>query len=339
MARVLPPPIAIAVVVVLCLSACPADARSRSAEEAIDPARLGEPQTQLYRVGAVVTASGGPCADILAIVSLPLETPWQEVRLASEEFTPEVAAVDYRLLPGGGARQMMVSIPRLEGGAEARAVVTCEVTTHVLEPLETPATVGLMIPRRPPSAMRRFTGPSPMIEARSGKIKRLAKSIVADAAADRGDDLSDWRRVEAIYEHVLAEIDYAEGPDTSALTTLDEGIADCHGRSALFIALCRAIGVPARVVWVHDHCYPEFWLARENADGDLVGEWYPAESAGTPAFGAMPVARTILQRGDSFRVPERPRERLRYASDYLTGRRVPGGGTPKVRYLREVVLD
>jgi hypothetical protein len=48
----------------------------------------------------------------------------------------------------------------------------------------------------------------------------------------------------------------------------------------------------------------------------------------------MPLARTILQKGDNFRVPERPRERLRYASDFLIGLPVPGSGKPRVRYIR-----
>lgn len=318
----------------LCVGPIVDAARQDEEEPPIDPARLGEPQTQLYRVGAIVTASRGPCGDILAIVTLPLETPWQQVRLIDEDFSPEVAAVEYRELPGGGVRQMMVSIPRLDSGVQARAIVTCEVTTHLLVPPEDEVAETLRVPRRTPNQLKRFLGPSPMIEARSGKLKRLAKTVVADVEASASDgEASDWRKVEALYEHVLDNIQYAEGPDTSALTTLDEGIADCHGRSALFVALCRAAGVPARMVWVHEHCYPEFWLQGP----DDAGQWYPAESAGTRAFGEMPVARTVLQRGDSFRVPERPRERLRYASDYLTGRPLPGGGKPKVRYVRESV--
>jgi hypothetical protein len=92
--------------------------------------------------------------------------------------------------------------------------------------------------------------------------------------------------------------------------------------------------VPARLVWVHNHCYPEFYL--QDADGE--GHWLPAESAGTRAFGEMPIARTIMQKGDNFRVPERPRDRLRYASDYLTGKpATKGSGKPSVKYLREVV--
>lgn len=140
-----------------------------------------------------------------------------------------------------------------------------------------------------------------------------------------------WQRVEQIYDHVQQEIEYLEGDDKTAVATLKSGIGDCHDISALFVALCRADKVPARLVWVHEHCYPEFCLA--DTEGNL--HWFPCESAGARAFGEMPIARVIMQKGDNFHVRERPRERLRYASDYLIGTPVPGSGRPTVRYIRE----
>ena len=107
------------------------------------------------------------------------------------------------------------------------------------------------------------------------------------------ESANDWEKIEAIYDAVLKKIDYVEGPDKSAVEALHDKQADCQGRSALFIALCRLNKVPARMVWVHGHCYPEFYM--EHAEGE--GYWYPCESAGTRAFGEMPLARTILQKG------------------------------------------
>ena len=45
------------------------------------------------------------------------------------------------------------------------------------------------------------------------------------------------------------------------------------------------------------------------------------------------VWKPILQKGDNFRDPERPRESMRYLSEYLTG----AGGKPKVKFIRELV--
>ena len=114
------------------------------------------------------------------------------------------------------------------------------------------------------------------------------------------------------------------------MQVLQDGVGDCQAIGALFVAMCRTAKIPARLVWVHEHQYAEFYLT--DAQGN--GYWFPVETAGTPAFGEMRIARVILQKGDNFRVPERRGERLRYASDYLTGLPTPGGGKPGVKYIR-----
>ena len=134
-------------------------------------------------------------------------------------------------------------------------------------------------------------------------------------------------------DYVQDSIDYLEGPDKSALATLKDGKGDCHDISALFIALCRTYKVPARMVWVHEHSYPEFCL--EDEAGKQY--WFPCESAGDRAFGEMPIARTILQKGDSFKMPERPREVLRYASDFATAQSRPGATKPSIKFVRQAL--
>ena len=84
---------------------------------------------------------------------------------------------------------------------------------------------------------------------------------------------------------MLENVEYVEGPDKGAIDALRDEQADCQGRSMLFIALCRANKIPARMVWVDGHAYPEFYL--EDAEGK--GYWFPCESAGTRAFGEMPL--------------------------------------------------
>ncbi len=284
--------------------------------------RFGKSQTVRFRVGAEITASRGACKNILAMVTVPLECPEQQVTILAEDFSPEVRQVTYRPLPGGEVKQMLISVPFLANGATAHAIITTEVTTHTILPPE--RTDDLKIPKKIPSKLRIYTIGSPYIEVNHQRIHSLNKEILGDIS----ESATDWERIEAIYDAVLKKIDYVEGPDKGAVEALRDGQADCQGRSAVFIALCRVNKIPARMVWVNDHCYPEFYL--ERAEGD--GEWYPCESAGTRAFGEMPLARPILQKGDNFRVPER-KEHLRYASDYAIG--VRGGGTPTVKYIRD----
>jgi hypothetical protein len=302
----------------------PAD-EAADANDATAP-RYGEPQTIRFRVGAEITASRGACRGIVAMVSVPLDCPEQKVTIVDEDFSEEVAGVTYRPVPGGEVRQMLISVPRLNDGATAHAILTVEVSTRPILPPE--KTDDLKIPKKTPSKLRAYTNPSPYIEINNQQIRSLNKEVM-DSVEETAND---WAKIEAIYDAVLEKIEYVEGPDKGAVEALRDKQADCQGRSAVFVALCRVNKIPARMVWVHGHVYPEFYL--EHAEGQ--GHWYPCESAGTRAFGEMPLARTILQKGDNFRVPER-KEKLRYASDYITGLPTPGGGKPKVKYIREIV--
>jgi transglutaminase-like putative cysteine protease len=154
--------------------------------------------------------------------------------------------------------------------------------------------------------------------------------IIESASASADGERTDWERIEALYDYVLARVKYQEGDDKSSVQALQDGVGDCQAISALFVAMCRSEKVPARMMWVDGHQYAEFYL--ENEAGQ--GRWYPVESAGTRAFGEMPLARVILQKGDNFRVPERRGERLRYASDYALFLSPPAH-KPRVAYVRE----
>ncbi|MCO6047034.1 transglutaminase domain-containing protein [Aeoliella sp. ICT_H6.2] len=299
-----------------------------------DPSRVAKQEVFTFRVGAEITAARGSCRDIRAMVAIPFACDEQKVRRIDEEFSRHVDKVRYRDLDGG-ATQMLITVPMLTSGQTARAVATFEVTTDVINPPEEEDTVDLVVPSRPERQVRKYLSESPMIESRNGSIVSLARDLWRDAETEASEDgdPTDWQKIEFLYDYMLDHIQYSEGTDKSALNTLRDGKADCFGRSALFIALCRANKVPARVVWVDQHCYAEFYM--EDAEGE--GQWFPIESAGTRSFGGMPIARTILQKGDNFRVPERRGERLFYASDYLMALPVGKSGKPKVKYIREVV--
>jgi hypothetical protein len=285
--------------------------------------RFGESTTHKYQAGVVIKAVGGSCKGLFATVPVPLVWPEQDVQVIEEDTSPEVKRIRYRSIDGA-VRQMLVDIPRLPAGSEAHALVTFEIHRRaILAPAETS---DLRIPKRVGRAVKRYLGSSPYIESRNAKIRALAKEITADQPTA-------WAKVEAIYDYVRAHVDYRNGPLKGALKALQDGYGDCEELSSLFIALCRAAGVPARTVWIPDHCYPEFYLV----DGTGKGHWFPCQAAGTRAFGEMPEQRPILQKGDSFRVPEKPRERQRYVAEFLRGAPAKGGGQPKVRFIREVL--
>lgn len=284
--------------------------------------QLAKDLTQRYQIGMIITAKGGPCTGIYGTAPLPIDWPEQTVQVISEEMSPNVQKVDYRTL-GGTVKQMLVSMPYIAPGDEAKAVVTLEIRRFSLTPPTDPSIYVLPNDKKMPKELRQFLLPSPLIESSHSKIRGIAKELMV---AHKDD--SAWKKVEAIYDWTREHVEYVNGPIKGALRALQDGNGDCEELSSLFIALCRASNIPARIVWVPDHCYPEFYL--EDAEGK--GYWFPCQAAGTREFGGITEHRPILQKGDNFQVPEKPRDRMRYVAEYLTGK----GGNPGVKFIREL---
>lgn len=268
-----------------------------------------------------VEAIGGPCQNLYGTVPVPTDWPGQIVRIVDEDVSPAVRSVRYRTLDGG-AKQMLITIPRLRAGDRAHALVTFEIERDQVaapDDLE-----QFRQPRKLSRDIRKYLAASPYIEVRHPEIRNLAREVY-------DENLPAWKRVEAIYDHVRDTVEYSNGKLKGALAALKDGSGDCEELSSLFIALCRANDIPARTVWVPDHCYPEFYL--EDQEGE--GRWFPCQAAGTRSFGTMPDLRPILQKGDNFKVPEK-KERQRYVAEFLTGAATRGGGRPKVHFIRDV---
>jgi hypothetical protein len=313
-------------IVVLCGTAAswllPAAAEAQFEATTTRGPQLDKALTQRIKIGMTVTAVGGPCARIVGSAPVPTDWPEQRVRIADEQTTPNVKPIRYRTLDSG-VKQMVVDIPQLRSGEQASAFAIFEVTRYSQLP---PANPGeFRIPDRVDREMSVYLGPSPYIESRHPNIMRLAREVSAG--------LSGWEKVEALYDAARERVEYKEGALKGALRALHDGTGDCEELASLFIAMCRAEGIPARTVWVPGHCYSEFYLV----DSQGNGHWFPCQSAGTRAFGGIPEHRPILQKGDNFRDPDRPKDRLRYVSEFLKGAAVRGGGRPEVKFFREVL--
>jgi hypothetical protein len=268
----------------------------------------------------IVSAQGGPCRGLVGTVPLPDEWPEQEVVIVDEEFSPGVRA-SYRSIDGA-AKQLVIQIPFLPPGHELKAVVTTEVRRRPQLPPEDTDRFVLPDKRRVQRAIRPYLGPSPGIECTNSKIRSLVREIARD------EEMA-WKKVESIYLWVRDNIEFRDGKHKGAVATLADGAGCNEDLVSVFIAICRAGAIPARTVWVHRSCYPEFYL--EDDEGE--GHWFPCRMTGTAAFGEMPDISPILQKGDNFRSPQNPRERKRFLAETLDG----AGGTPKVKFVRELV--
>ena len=300
-------------------------ATSASAQQQLRPLvspngpQLGEARTRYIQFGIEITAKGGPVHNLIGTVPVPVDWPEQQIRVVDEKTDDEITKVTYRML-NDTVKQMRVELARLGAGKTARVLVTYEVRRHLMTAPK--KTDGLRIPEKPSRELRMYLGPSPFIDSTHSKIRKLAKEIIEGKEGD-------WQKVEAIYDWVRDNIKYINGPIKSSYQALKDKNGDCEELTSLFIAMCRASKIPARMVWVPGHCYPEFYLQDEGGQG----YWFPCQAAGNEAFGEMPESRPVLQKGDNFRHPTQKRKRMRYMAEILQA----DDGVPQLHPVRELL--
>jgi len=292
---------------------------SRAAEPSVQARiRMAKPRSATWQTGVIVRGRGAPVTGIVATLPVPMSWPEQDVQQTGVESSPSVRSVRFRELDHG-VRQMVVTIPRLGANEQAEAIVTLRITKRdVVSPARTE---DLRLPHRVSRSISKFIRPSPYIDSQDAKIQELARQVIV------GHDTA-WGQVEAIYDWVRARVEYRFAKQIkSSRQALDDGYGDCEELSSLIIAMCRDIHVPARLVWVPGHCYPELYL--EDKTGK--GFWFPCQAAGTRSFGGISEARPILQKGDNFQVPG-SREPQRYVHEALAAKNAPI--PPAVQFIR-----
>jgi transglutaminase-like putative cysteine protease len=259
-------------------------------------------------------------------VPVPIEWPEQTVKVCEQEVSPGVK-VSYQTLDET-AKLMVLHIPWIAAGEQAKAVMTFEVNRSMqLAPAD--KTVFVLPAAKDISpALRRYLTASPKIEVQNAKIHKAAKEIGADAKLA-------WDRVEALYDWMRTQVKYKTGdPVKGAAAALKDGFGGHDDMTSLFVALCRAADIPARTVWVPEFSYAEFYLLDKSGEG----HWIPCSPAGAKAFGEMLDTKPVLAKGDNFRPPYGSREHQRYVREYLTGAPASpqGGGRPSVQFIRQM---
>jgi hypothetical protein len=310
-------------------------------------AEVDQQRTQRWKTGIILEAATGPCANIFGTFSVPVDWPEQDVKVVEEVVSDTVRQSEYRNLEDG-LRQMVFVVSRLEPGEKAEVLVTYEITRR-LKPLPADTSV-YRIPETVPRDIGRYLAISPQIDSRDAKIRMLAKELTADKETA-------WEQVAAIYEWVKENIKHSNDPLQGTSATLKEKKGGHEDLAGLFIALCRASKIPARIVWVPGYCYAEFYLETADQDGRkdededqdeeedkdkdkgkgkgkeeeaARGEWFPCEFKEKTEFALLSQPYMILQKGDNFKVPE-AKERKRFVPEFVRGK----VGSPVVTVVRE----
>jgi len=281
--------------------------------------QLGEKVTNRWRVGAQILGASRSSRNLLVTIPVPTEWPEQKVRLVEEQFPAEIQAANYREL-NSGVRQLIVKIPLLRAKQLIEFHLLLEVSNRqILAPENTDV---LKIPDRVPEEVDDYLGVSPQINYRNSKLRNQARSIA------EGKEKA-WDQVEAIFDWVRDNFEYRNEDPTDSLSVFRKKSGCSEDLVGLFVAMCRAIKIPARMVWVEGTQYAEFYLV----DEDDNGHWYPCQVAGRREFGSNVEPRIILQKGDNIKVPEKP-GRQKFCAEFMAG---TGTVEPVVRFIRELL--
>jgi len=304
---------------VLLLGPALASAQFDNKNEGTAGGQLGKAQTHKWEFGVIITGAGSPSVNLHGTAPIPSDWPEQQAKVIGEEVTPNVRSHSYRTIDG--LKQLIFAVPQLGVGEKATCLITLEVTRS--EQLAPTDPGSLVIAKEIPKDVRKYLGPSPLIESGNSKIRTQARALVL------GKEKA-WEQVEAIYDGtrslVQFDVDHKD-KFKGAIGAIRDGKADKEDLNATFVALCRANKIPARMVWSMDSCYAEFYLT----DAAGKGLWFPCQLHGDRQFGSIKDFRPILEKGDNFRVPEKA-EALRFVAEFLTGK--GGGGRPQVEFRR-----
>ncbi|XZE43189.1 transglutaminase-like domain-containing protein [Pirellulaceae bacterium SH467] len=291
--------------------------------EATNGIQLYAPRTMEMRFGMSFESNENFATNIQATIPFPMDWPEQKITVVSHEI-PDTMLWDFRDLPAG-ARQLVMRMNSLGPNAQINLVVHVQVEKSFIN---APADTSVFrIPKTIHKELRWYMESSPYIEINLPDIKKAAKKI-ADAKPENA-----WKHVEMIYDWVRETIEYRNGPVRNIRDALKDKQGDCEEMTGIFVALCRASDIPARCVWIPEHCYPEFYL--EDEEG--VGHWFPCQAAGEKQFGQMHDYRPILQKGDRFKVPEEQGWQ-RYVSHFFSCRQRPLGAGGRDMFV-EPILD
>lgn len=275
-----------------------------------------EPRPYDVSVGIEITGTG-PSGDLIATTVAPLEYPEQKILESSIE-TSGCQAQLRKLAEGAG--QLVLTAADIAPGQVVRAVAHFRMTLFK----QFFAYHADMFPARqelPPEVRKTYLQDSPGIQVRSRQVRSLAAELTSGTPNhpfDQARAFADW---------VIANIKPQIGNYTSVTAALDNLRGDCEEMAAVFVALCRAVGIPARLVWIPNHNWAEFYLT----DRDGQGRWIPAHTACYSWFGFNGAHELVLQKGDRVMLPEK-RKQARLVADWLRY----SGSAPKVRYTAEL---
>jgi hypothetical protein len=311
--------------------------------------KLGKSLSQVWRAGIIIYP--GPALNNVKL-TLPVPMDWfeqQVIKVDEEKTNAEIAAgIEYNII-NNGARELTLKLGNIPPAKEVQVILAFELKNYELLPPDNPK--DYVIPKKVPKDIQPYLRESPNIESDNPRFTKMFHDITRDRT-------SAWEKVEALYTFVQNNVKYDDdgwkksADGALAVTKMPKGqwTGDCKDMSCLFVALCRAGKVPARIVRVPEHCYPEFYLelpppkksqketgiiTAASKDKTPQGFWFPCQVSGTYAFGEIPERRVILQKGDSFPDTDNTKMKTLWLKECFQGSVPADSPAPKFKWIHE----
>lgn len=274
-----------------------------------------EPRTYEARVGIQLEGTG---VATQLIATTPALLDWPEQKIDKVDIEKRGCRAAIRSL-SDEACQLVLTADRIQQGQRIAAIAHYRLKLHKdyrgyhSDQFPYDQNVGKEI-------RRRYLGESPGIQTRHPLVRDLAREVGTPIPHP-------WHKAEAIFHWVRTHIQGRIQNYTNVATALKKRVGDCEERAAVFVALCRANGIPARLVWVPNHNWAEFYLL----DNDGQGHWIPSHTSCYSWFGWTGAHEMVLQKGDKVVIPEK-RTPERLLADWLQWQ----GSRPRFRFLGEL---
>jgi hypothetical protein len=163
------------------------------------------------------------------------------------------------------------------------------ITTVTVEPYSYKAKLAKRTAGSLPAEARAYLGACEGYDPASQKVRKAVGALKSRDTVETVNNVLAWMKKNITYrrdQKSITELDFKTVDDI-----LERGHAECRGYTVLFVALCRAAGVPARPVWgvafvpggkpdFASHNWAEVYVAG-------VG-WAPVDPQRPESFGFLP---------------------------------------------------
>ncbi|MHA1126485.1 MAG: transglutaminase-like domain-containing protein [Candidatus Heimdallarchaeota archaeon] len=268
------------------LCSCCFPVKTVQTDSQVEQKKTTNPIWRIIYTITVLNPTAKPIGNFTSFIALPVTiSPQQIVR--SLELSPDEQKISTDV---EGNHWTRYDIPRIDSGKRRTFGYTAFIE---MSPMVIPRHNFDVTTSNPYSEkfLEKYLRSEPHIESDHPEIMELAKTI---------KNRNPLKFARNAINTVNNRLKYEIQPDEyGAAFAIEKGKGDCTEYSALFVALCRATGIPARVVAGFTHA--QNWERHATAEFLVAGRWIPVDVTGyrdsTILFGSLP-SNIIITRGN-----------------------------------------